>query len=165
MKYEDCKPTIFYKKEGKRYVPVAEYNREFSDSFVKGSHLVVCRPGSISRRYDVDPDFAAMMAAGLVAEDAISKKIVEATDLRLSSEARKKPLTPGQRKAWDNLIKEFGEEANQLEWPSAREAAQEAVKVMQEEAVKLLKNPAVKKAYEHFILVSKLTKEENDVGN
>jgi len=46
-----------------------------------------------------------------------------------------------------------------LEWPSYRDAAEAGVKAMQEEANKMLTNPAVKKAYDHFMLVWKMTKE------
>jgi cobalamin biosynthesis protein CbiG len=44
---------------------------------------------------------------------------------------------------------------------SARDAAEAGVKAMQEEADKLLSNPSVRKAYERFILVCELTKEQN----
>jgi hypothetical protein len=148
------KKTIFYKKEGRKYVPVYEYDQILMDAFPKGTHLVQCYPGGQSRRFNVDPAYAPMIAAGRVAEDAISKAIMKASDLR----PKRAPLTERQRKAWDNLIKEFGEEARTLEWPSAREACEEAVKAMAEEAEKLLQNPAVRKAYDHFLLVSELTK-------
>jgi hypothetical protein len=98
-----------------------------------------------------------MIAAGRVAEDVISKKLMAASDLR----PKRAPMTPKQIKAWNNLIKEFGEEARCLEWPSAREACEAAVKAMQEEADKLLTNPAVRKAYEKFLFVAELTKEHN----
>jgi hypothetical protein len=96
-----------------------------------------------------------MIAAGRVAEDAISKILMRASDLR----PKTAPLTEVQRQAWDNLVKEMGEEARALEWPSAREACEEAVKAMQVEADKLLTNPVVRRAYEHFLLVCELTKE------
>jgi hypothetical protein len=99
-----------------------------------------------------------MIAAGRVAEDKISEVIRKATDLR----PRNKPITKKQKEAWDNLVKEFGEDAHMLEWPSAREACEVAVKAMQDEAEKLLSNPSVKKAYEHFLLVCELTKEETN---
>jgi hypothetical protein len=99
-----------------------------------------------------------MIAAGRVAEDAISRKIMDATAMR----PKQAPLTLGQRKAWDNLIKEFGEEARCLEWPSAREAAEAAVLAMTQEAEKLMSNPAVCKAYEHFQLICTLTKEQHN---
>lgn len=147
--------VTFYKKQGKRYVAVSEYDDQLTDSFPKGTHVVICRPGLTNRRYNVDPDYAALIAAGIVAEDAISKKIVEATDLRPSKQA----ITPKQRDAWENLKEAFGDDIHALQWPSAREAAALAVDAMQKEANKLLTNPAVRKAYDHFILMCKLTKE------
>ena len=41
----------------------------------------------------------------------------------------------------------------------------EAVKAMSVEAEKLLSVPSVRKAYEHFLLVAKLTKDKNDEPN
>jgi hypothetical protein len=150
---------IYYEKVGRKYVPVAEYDNDLLDSFPKGTHLVMCYPGGTSRRFNVDPDYAAMIAAGRVAEDAVSKKIMEATEIRRNYKNRNTPLTPRQRAAWDKLIEEFGEDARQLEWPSARECAEEAVKAMMAEANMLMTNPAVKKAWDNFMLVSELTKE------
>jgi hypothetical protein len=150
--------TIFYKKVGRRYVPVSEYDNELMDSFPKGTHLVQCYPGGSSRRFNIDPAYAPMIAAGRVAEDVISKALMRASDLR----PQKAPITEGQRKAWDNLVKEFGEEARCLQWPSAREACEEAVKAMSVEAEKLLTNPSVRKAYERFLLICELTKDHNE---
>jgi hypothetical protein len=146
---------IFYEKVGRRYKPVYEYDQVLLDAFPKGTHLVDVYPGGSSRRFNVNPAYAPMIAAGRVAEDAISKVLMKASDLR----PKNAPLTEGQRKAWDNLVKEFGEEARCLEWPSAREACEEAVKAMQVEAGVLLENPTVRKAYEHFMLICELTKE------
>jgi hypothetical protein len=151
---------VYYEKQGRRYVPVAEYDNQLLDSFPKGNHLVMCYPGGSSRRFNIDPNYAAMIAAGRVAEDAISKKIMEATEIRRNSRIPKE-LTPSQRAAWDNLVKELGDDARQLEWPSAREAAEEAVKALQAEANVLYSNEAVRKAYDHFMLMCKLTKEQN----
>ena len=152
---------IFYVKKGRRYVPHSAYSTEFCDSFPKGSHLVQSYPGGSSRRYNIDPAYAPMIAAGRVAEDAISRVLMKASDLR----PKRAPLTEGQRKAWDNLVKEFGEEARTLEWPSAREACEEAVKAMTVEAEKLLENPSVRKAYERFLLVAQLTKDHTNETN
>jgi ribosomal protein S11 len=153
---------IYYEKVGRRYVPVAEYDNELLDSFPKGTHIVMCYPGGSSRRFNVDPNYAAMIAAGRVAEDAVSKKIMEATEIRRNYKNRNTPLTPGQRAAWDKLIEEFGEDARQLEWPSARECAEEAVKAMMAEAEVLMSNPGVKKAWDNFMLVCELTKENKN---
>jgi hypothetical protein len=149
---------IFYEKVGRKYVPVYEYDQTLLDAFPKGTHLVDVYPGGASRRYNIDPNYAAMIAAGRVAEDAISKALMRASDLR----PKQAPLTEGQRKAWNNLIKEFGEDARCLEWPSAREACEDAVKVMSQEAEKLMSNPTVRKAYERFLFVAQLTKDHNE---
>jgi len=151
--------TIFYKKQGRRYIPVSEYDNELLDSFPKGTHLVMCYPGGTSRRFNIDPNYAAMIAAGRVAEDAISKKIMEVTEIRRNYKSRSTPLTPGQKAAWDKLVEEFGDDAKQLEWPSARECAEEAVKAMMVEAEKLMNNPTVFKSFEKFIMLCNLTKE------
>ena len=150
--------VIFYIKRGRRYIPHSTYSTEFCDSFPKGTHLVDVYPGGSSRRFNIDPAYAPMIAAGRVAEDAISKALMRASDMRPKS----KPMTPGQIAAWENLVKEFGPEARTLEWPSAREACEEAVKAMQTEADKLLGNPVVRKAYEKFLFVAELTKEHHE---
>ena len=151
---------IFYIKKGRRYIPHSTYSSEFCDSFPKGTHLVQSYPGGSMRRFNIDPTYAPMIAAGRVAEDAISEVIRKATDLRMKP--RSTPLTPKQKKAWDNLVKEFGEDARYLEWPSAREASEAAVKAMMEEAEKLLTNPSVRKAYERFLLIAELTKDHTN---
>ena len=148
---------IFYKKVGRRYVPVYEYDQTLMNSFPKGSHLVICYLNGQSTRYNINPAYAPMIAAGRVAEDKISEAIRKASDMR----PKRAPITKAQQEAWENLVKEFGEDARMLEWPSAREVAEEAVKVMQDEADKLLSVPAVKKAYEHFMFVAELTKDSN----
>jgi hypothetical protein len=152
--------TIFYIKKGRRYIPHSSYSSEFCDSFPKGTHLVQSYPGGSSRRFNIDPAYAPMIAAGRVAEDAISRKIMDATAMR----PKQSPLTLGQRKAWDNLIKEFGEEARCLEWPSAREAAEAAVHAMTQEAEKLMENPTVRKAYDRFLFIAELTKEHKNAS-
>jgi hypothetical protein len=149
---------IYYEKVGRRYVPVSEYDQKLIDALPKGNHMIMCYPGGSSTRYNIEPAYAPMIAAGRVAEDAVSKKLMAATEIRRNYKMPKE-LTPGQLKAWNNLIKEFGEDARQLEWPSVRECAEAGVKAMQEEAEKLLNNPSVKKAYDHFMLVCTLTKE------
>ena len=146
---------VFYEKVGRRYVPVYEYDQTLMDAFPKGSHLVICYPGGQSTRYHVEPNYAAMIAAGRIAEDAISAALMRASDMRPKS----KPVTPEQKAAWENLVEVFGPDARYLEWPSAREACEEAVKAMQAEADKLMTNEAVKAAYEHFQLVCKLTED------
>jgi hypothetical protein len=151
---------IYYEKVGRRYVPVAEYDNDFMDSYTKGTHLVMCYPGGTSRRFNVDPNYAAMIAAGRVAEDVISQAVVKAGEMR----PHKKPITEKQRKAWENLAKAFGDDRYYIEIPSAREIAEAGVKAMQDEAIKLMENPSVRKAYDRFQLVCQLTRDQK-VGN
>jgi hypothetical protein len=149
---------IYYTKEGRKYVPVSEYDSDLLDSFSKGTHLVMVYPGGASRRYNIDPNYAAMIAAGRVAEDSICRAITKASELR----PQRSPITEGQKKAWENLAKEFGDELCTLYGSSVHDCAEAGVKAMMEEADKLLSNPSVKKAYEHFQLVCELTREANE---
>jgi hypothetical protein len=148
---------IFYEKKGRRYVPVAEYDNEFLDSFPKGNHLVMSYPGGTSRRFNIDPNYAAMIAAGRVAEDAICDSLRKSSEMK----PQRTPITPGQKKAWEKLAKEFGDELCPLTYGSTRDHAEAAVKAMMQEADKLLTNPSVRKAYERFMLIAELTKEHN----
>lgn len=148
---------VFYEKVGRRYKPVSEYDNDYLDSFPKGSHLVMVKPGVSSRRFRIDPAFAPMIAAGSYAEDVMSQAIVKASEMR----PHNKPITEKQRKAWDNLAKAFDNDRYYLEIPSAREVAEAGVKAMQEEANKLLQHKAVKQAYDHFMFVAKLAYDEN----
>lgn len=145
----------FYEKQGRRYVPVKEYDSMLLDSFPQGAHLVMCYPGGASRRYNIDPNHAAMIAAGRVAEDKICDAMVKASELR----PKREPLTPGQVRAWNKLKKEFGDDMFSLKGASVRDCAEAGMKAMIEEANELLKNHVVRKAYEHFQLVCQLTKE------
>jgi hypothetical protein len=146
---------IYYEKQGRRYVPVAEYDSQYLDSFPKGSHLVMCYPGGSSRRFNIDPNYAAMIAAGRVAEDAISSAVVKASEMR----PHNRPITEKQQKAWRALAKAFDSDRYYIEIPSAREIAEEGVKAMMVEADKLMSNPSVRKAFERFLLIAELTKE------
>jgi hypothetical protein len=148
---------IYYEKIGRRYVPVAEYDNDLLDSFTKGTHLVMSYPGGTSRRFNIDPNYAAMIAAGRVAEDAICDALRKASEMK----PQRTPITPGQKKAWEKLAKEFGDELCPLTYGSIRDHAEAAVKAMMLEADKLMTNPAVRKAYDKFIMLCELTREQN----
>ncbi len=82
--------VIFYIKRGRRYIPHSTYSSEFCDSFPKGTHLVQSYPGGSMRRFNIDPAYAPMIAAGRVAEDAISEVLMKASELRPQTT----PITP-----------------------------------------------------------------------
>ena len=144
---------IYYEKVGRRYVPVAEYDGDFMDSFHKGNHLVMVYPGGTSRRYNIDPALAPMIAAGRIAEDAVCRAMNKASEMRPA----KTPITPAQQRAWKKLAKEFGDELCTLQGASIHDIAEAGVKAMQAEADKLMQHQSVQQAYEHFMLVCKLT--------
>ena len=143
---------IYYEKVGKRYKPVAEHDSDLLDSVPKGNHLVMSYPGGVSRRYNVNPDHAAMIAAGRVAENAICRAISKASELR----PQRTPITPGQKKAWEKLAKEFGDELCTLQGASTHDIVEAGLRAMQTEADRLMQNAAVKMAYDNFLLVCKL---------
>lgn len=153
----------YYQKVGRRYRAVYEYDQKLMDALPKGAHLVQVYPGGKSTRCNINPAYAPMIAAGRVAEDKISEAIRKATDMRPASKETK--LTEEQIRCWKELSKAFGEDNHALQWPSAREACEEAVKAMSVEAEKLLTVPAVRKAYEHFLFVAELTKEHKNESN
>lgn len=148
---------IYYEKKGRRYVPVAEYDNDFMDSFHKGNHLVMIYPGGTSRRYNVEPALAPMIAAGRYAEDAVCTAMMKASELRPA----RTPITLGQQRAWKKLAKEFGDELCTLQGSSVRDIADAGVAAMQEEADKLMQHDSVRKAYDHFMLMCQLVKEKN----
>lgn len=149
---------IFYEKIGRRYQPVMEHDYEIMDALPKGNHLIMCYPGGRSTRYNIDPALAPMIAAGRVAEDRMSEAVREASSMR----PRSHPLTGKQQRAWNNLNRALGDDVYTLEVASARDIAEAGLKAMQEEAERLMTNPAVRLAYEQFLLVCELTKKNVD---
>jgi len=149
---------IFYEKVGRRYKPVHEYDSDLLNSMPKGTHLLMVYPGGSSTRYNINPNYAAMIAASRVAENAMCDALHKASELR----PKRKLLTQKQMDAWNHLIEVFGEEARCLDQSSARDIAEAGVTALQKEADKLMKHSSVKRAYEQFQLVCELTKKENE---
>ena len=149
----DLNMTTFYRKVGRRYVPVMEHDSELIDALPYGDHLISVRSNSQSRRHRVDPAFAPMIAAGLYAMDAMVNAIHEAQKLRFD---QKVTMTPRQLA----LMEELTESMNRSDavWlrPSARDSAEAAVRALQKEAERRMQHPAVRKAYEDFLVVARL---------
>ena len=135
-----------------------ENDYEFQAAMPQGNHLIMCYPGGRSTRYNIEPALAPMIAAGRVAEDAICDAMRKASEMR----PQRTPITSGQQRAWKKLAKEFGDDLATLSLGSARDHAEAGVQAMQEEADKLMTNPAVRLAYEQFLLVCELTKKNID---
>lgn len=151
--------TTFYKKEGRRYVPVYEYDTELMDSFPAGSHVVICYPGGKSIRYNIDVNYAAMIAAGRLAEDVIAEALVKSGELRPQAKA----ISQKSRDLYDKFVDSLeDDERYYIERASAREMSEKAVQAMQKEAEKLMTNDAIKQAYEHFLFLCELSKENKN---
>jgi len=149
---------IYYEKRGRRYIPVSEYDNDLMDSFSKGTHLVMVYPGGASRRYNIDPNYATMIAAGRVAEDEIRKALYKASEMRPA----RTPITPAQQRAWKKLAKEFGDELATLHGASVHDIAEAGVRAMQTEADKLMTHASVRAAYEQFLLVCALARPQEN---
>lgn len=147
---------VFYEKVGRRYVPISEYDSDYLDSFPKGDHLVSVYPGGSSRRFNIDPAYAPLIAASRVAEDAICRAIAQAQELR----PQHTPITEEQKALWRSLAHSFNRDDYPLIRPAARDAAEAAVKALITEQEKLLNNPIVRKAYERFLFVAELAREQ-----
>jgi len=150
----------FYVRRGRRYVPVREYDDMLRNAEPHGAYVTVVKPGISISRHIVDPAYAPMIAAGIVAREAMIKVMVKAAEVRLGQGRR--PMTKAQSQAWENLIKVFGPDARQLEYPNVGDVTQAGVDAMVAEAERLLTHPSVRSAYEHFITVSKLVEDYNE---
>lgn len=144
----------YYEKVGRRYVPVAEYDNNFLDALPKGNHLVMVYPGGASRRYKIDPNYAAMIAAGRVAEDAVTRAIVKSQELR----PQKTPITEEQQALWRALADSFNQKDYPMIRPCAADAGRAAVDAMMTEANRLMEHPTVRKAFDSFLMICELVK-------
>jgi hypothetical protein len=115
-------------------------------------------PGGTTTRYNVDPNYAAMIAAGRVAEDEIRKALNKASEMR----PVRTPITPAQQKAWKKLAKEFGDELCTLSGASSHDIAEAGIRALQTEADKLMTHASVRAAYEQFLLVCALAQPQEN---
>ena len=113
--------TTLFKKVGRRYRPVAEHDA--SDSYPEGAHLVICQPGSTTRRFGIEPDRAGLLAAAEPLREKIKAIVVEKMRMRPT----KRPLTPEQRRAWETFKGVMGQDGYMLEYPSVAEVADAVV--------------------------------------
>lgn len=149
--------TDLYKREvsknGKvRYVPVAHYSEESISSYPYGTHLVVCRAGSTRRIYNVDVDYAPLIAAMHHCIDDMATAVYEASQAK----PKKTPVTPEQKEAWENLKKAYGDELFSITYPSAHDVAKAGIEALYDVIKNRMEVPAVKAAYENFMLIFNL---------
>lgn len=150
---------IYYVKEGRRYVPVAEYDNDLLDSFPKGNHLVMCYPGGQSRRFNIDPNYAALIAAARVAQEPMHRAISDAAKMK-NDQWNNVVLTNEQHAAWEHFKEVMGERGNYVYYHSVHDIAEAGLNALEAEAAKLMESEAVKNAYEQFLMVCELTKQQ-----
>jgi hypothetical protein len=150
-------PTVFYKKVGKKYVAVSQSDEQLLDAFPYGHYLVSCIPGRTSRSKIVNPDYASVVAATYVAEDSIFEEIENYKKIKPASE----PLTQEQVDAWKNFNEAMKSNMT-IYYPSNAEIVAAARRAIEQEAINIMKNPTVRKAWEQFQLIVKLTKDEKN---
>lgn len=146
--------TVFYKKQGRRYVPVAQYDPEYLDSLPRGAHLILCNPGIKSRHFNIDPNHAALIAASRSMLDAMTQALVRASEVKPTTS---KALSEAQIAAWNNLIEALGEDGRMLRYDSAHDICKSGVDALMTEAAQLMENESVRRAYDHFLLMCKLS--------
>ena len=149
---------IFYEKVGRKYVPISEYDSNLMDGYSYGTHLLMVYPGGASRRYNIDPNYATMIAASRVAEEAMIRAMHKASEMQPA----RTPITPAQQKAWKKLAKEFGDELCTLSGASSHDIAEAGIRALQTEADKLMTHASVRAAYDQFLLVCALTKQQEN---
>ena len=128
--FESCMMNdTFYRKIGRKYIPVSYYNSEVMDAFPVGSHIVTVYRGGLCKRYCVDPALLPMMAAG--------------------------------KFATDGMIKAMSNRREQSERTSQFDIVDAGVQAMAVEAERMLAIPAIKEAYDHFMMLCKLCQDSD----
>lgn len=147
----------FYEKVGRRYVPVAEYDSELANATRKGTNLVVTYDGGRTTYHNIEPALAPMIAAGGMFSKEVADAISEKSKYSISTTA---PLTSEQQKAWIALEKALGTDVARLTSPSLAGCVEAGTSMLKLKVQNLLSNPAVKSAYDQFIFLCELTKDE-----
>lgn len=155
---------IYYEKVGRRYRPVYEYDQTLMDAFPKGAHLVMCYPGGKSTAFNIDPNYAALIAAGRVAREPMHQAINEAAKMK-SDQWNNVCLNNEQFEAWNRFVEVMGERGRYVYYNSVHDIAEAGIKALEEEAEKLMRHASVRHAYEQFLLVCELTKEQTNANS
>lgn len=154
---DSFKETYYIKDDGGEFIPVSHYDTELMSSFPYGSHLIRIHPGWQTKRFHVDPDFAAVIAALEYARDAITKSISTAS----YAQPTRSPATAMQKEAWDNMKEAFADDFCSVQYPSCHEIASSVIEELQFYLEEMMANDSVQKSYEEFVLVAKLCSQKN----
>lgn len=143
----------YYRKVGRRYVPAFELDPTLTDALPIGVHLQVVRPNGMSRRYNVDPNFAAILAAAMLLEDRLVDIIFNAINrLKIDGAYRDVEL----ERELNDVLNRILERGSVAYYASGCDVTREVLDVIARKASELMDNPAIKEAYDHFLLTCKL---------
>lgn len=122
--------NTIYKKEGKKYVPIAEM--DYGTRFPEGFSLVYCQPGVTSFRFKIDPDKAAVFAA---VKELLEKDLIDIISNAIQMKPKENLITEEQKAAWNNFVKVMGNDKFAVQYDSIREMADKVLAVIEEKAL------------------------------
>lgn len=101
--------TTYFKKQGRRYIPVAESEVRW-ESMPLGTHLVDVKPGCTTWMYNVEVDNAKVLKAMLTAKEAMTKALMDANHMEpktIDVPERDKEKYMQAWKAWSEIVGEM----------------------------------------------------------
>lgn len=141
-----------------KYEPVMEYDNDLSYALPKGSHLITVEPGCKSTIYNVEPDTVRLLAAAMLVKEKMIKTLLTNADMR----PKNSPITPEQQEAWENFRATMSDQLSVLHGPSINDVYQSFIDELIKNTDSCFENPAVKKAWDNFILMYQLSLNSNN---
>jgi hypothetical protein len=102
--------TTYYKKQGRKYVPVMESEMWSGDAKPLGFHLVHVKPGSTSWNFRINPDLVEVIAATKIIKDAMIDKMFEVNKGKLNENRYPEHVREKAKKAWKAWLEIMGED-------------------------------------------------------
>jgi hypothetical protein len=141
-----------YRKVGDEYEPIGEYEPEWGEYFPHGINMIVAENGCQMYRYNVDPNFAGLLGAGLICRDRMVGAIRDATAALPTREPTDRAL-----ELWAQLQLEM--DGFRLTSPSLNSIADAIIAVLAESFQDTVQDPGARAAFEKFLTIAYLTKE------
>lgn len=148
----------YYRKNGDNYEPVYFEVGE-RDVYPYNSNILIVRHDSVTyHRHDIDPDVAHYVAGGLVLRELVSNVLSEMNKLY---DKDHDSLTPEQLEAYENLNKAL-KRTTYMYNKSIYDISDEICKKVTNVMIEKHKNPAVREAYEHYLMMVKLSEDNKE---
>lgn len=147
---------FLYEKVNGRYKKVSVYDSRFYDYYNPGHYLISVEKTWKTTRRDVEPALIPLIAAATSFERDLTEGLVKCSSVYKHTVE----LTPEQREAWEHFAKLVEKQKWTMYGPSYADVARGATQKLIEKAAEMMEVPAVKEAYEEFLLVYKLAVDE-----